>query len=144
MARITTHPSSQGEAPGGLAAGPLSNSVIGAFFDVYNELGYGFLERVYSKALAILLEEREFRVAREAMLEVHYHGQCIGTYRADLVVEQTIVIEIKAGPALPPGAKAQLINYLRSSGLEVGLLFHFGPSPGFQRVVSSRPHSKAR
>jgi GxxExxY protein len=138
MPRKQQNRSSLDGPPGGLEAGPLSNSVIGAFFSVYNDLGYGLPECIYGRALAILLRERGIHAAREAPIEVWYHGQCIGAYRADLIVDDTIVVELKAGPMLAPGAKAQLINYLRTSKLEVGLLFYFGPSPDFHRVVYSR------
>jgi GxxExxY protein len=115
----------------------LTREVIGAFFDVYNDLGFGLLESMYGAALTILLRERGFSVQCEHSLDVMYHGQRIGTYRADLIVEKTVVLELKAGAFLPPGSKPQLINYLRISGLRVGLLLWFGPVPEFKRVVVS-------
>jgi GxxExxY protein len=136
MTRIPTH-----TEPATLPALPLAHltrGVIGAFFDVYNELGYGFLESLYASALAIVLRERGFRVAREVALEVRFHGEQIGLYRADMIVEDTIILELKAGATLLPGSKAQLINYLRISGLQVGLVLFFGPTPEFTRVIASR------
>jgi GxxExxY protein len=73
------------------------------------------------------------------VFEACFHGQRIGVFRADMIVEDTVILELKAGAALLPGAKTQLINYLRMSGLQVGLLFFFGPVPEFKRVIASRP-----
>jgi GxxExxY protein len=119
----------------------LTREVIGAFFDVYNELEYGLPEQVYRSAMGIVLAERGFLCRSEVRLEVHFHGQHIGSYRADMIIEDRVILELKAGAALPPGSKAQLINYLRLSRLEVGLLLFFGPSPEFERVVVSRRRS---
>lgn len=123
---------------------PLTRDIIGAFFEVYNALGYGLLESMYVRALAILLRERGLFVQLESALDVVFHEQTIGTYRADMVVEHSVVVELKAGAFLPPGSKAQLINYLRLSGLEVGHLMWFGPIPEFQRVVLSRKGNDAQ
>ena len=126
-----------------LAEGRLTRQIIGSFFDVYNELGYGFLERVYREAFRIVLAERGFAVRCEVPVDIQFHGQHIGTYRADMIVDDRVIIELKAGAALPPGSKAQLLNYLRLSGREVGLLLFFGPTPEFQRVIASRSRSDA-
>ena len=123
---------------------PLTRSIIGAFFDVYNALGYGLIESMYAAALAIVLRERGFFVQVESALDVVFHDQTIGTYRADMVVEHSVVVELKAGAFLPPGSKAQLINYLRLSGVHIGLLLWFGPTPEFQRVVLSHPRNDAQ
>jgi GxxExxY protein len=116
----------------------LTRDIIGAFFDLYNALGYGLLESMYGAALSILLRERGHFVQREHALDVMFQGHCIGTYRADMIVEHSIVLEPKAGAFLSPGAKPQLINYMRLSGIEVGLLLWFGPVPEFKRTVLSR------
>jgi GxxExxY protein len=116
----------------------LTRDVIGVFFDVYNELEYGLPEQVYRSALHIVLAERGFLCRSEVKLDVHFHGHHIGSYRADVIVEDSVILELKAGAVLPPGSKAQLINYLRLSKLEVGLLLFFGPTPEFTRVVASR------
>jgi GxxExxY protein len=141
---MTAHRPDGGEAPASYARPRLTRDIIGAFFDVYNELGYGLLENMYAAALTIVLRERGFFVQCESALDVEFHGQRIGTYRADMIVEHAIVVELKAGAFLPPGAKAQLINYLRLSGSEVGLLLRFGPIPEFKRVVLSRVTANAR
>jgi GxxExxY protein len=138
MARITTHHSDESRPPGGLPWARLTRDIIGAFYDVYNDLEYGLLEQLYASALAIVLEERGFHVRREVPLDVVFHGRRIGAYRVDAIVNEAVIVEVKAGETLPIGSKAQTINYVRLSGLEVGLLLYFGPSPEFYRVVSSR------
>jgi GxxExxY protein len=124
--------------------GRLTREIIGVFFDVYNELGCGHFEQLYQAAMCIVLAERRVETRSEVQLDIHFHGQRIGWYRADIIVENAVILELKAGPALPPGSKAQLINYLRLSRLEVGLLLFFGPTPEFTRVVASRPRSDPR
>jgi GxxExxY protein len=109
--------------------------VIGAFYEVYNTLGYGFLEAVYARALERELRARGLSVAREVLVEVRYKGAVVGVFRADMLVEGRLVLELKATPALAPHDRAQLHNYLRGSGLEVGLLLHFGPEPEVRRVT---------
>ena len=121
-----------------LPEGALTERIIGAFYDVYNDLCYGLLERAYSAAMAILLAERGFLVSREVPFPLHYHGHEIGTYRADMIVENRVILEIKSGEVFPPGVKQQLTNYLRISRIEVGLILLFGPEPKFKRVVRSR------
>jgi len=135
---MTAHRSGGADASAPLDWHHLTRDIIGAFFDVYNALGYGLLESMYGAALLILLRERGHFVQCEHALDVMFRGQCIGTYRADMIVEHSIVLELKAGAFLSPGAKPQLINYMRLSGIEVGLLLWFGPVPEFKRVVLSR------
>lgn len=115
--------------------GALSGEVIGHFYDVYNELGYGFLEGVYVSALELVLLEHRIAVTREEAIDVVFHGRRIGVFRADLIVERKLILEIKAGAALPPGATSQLRNYLKASGIAAGLLLHFGPFPEIKRAV---------
>ena len=113
----------------------LTGAIIGAFYDVYNDLKYGLLERLYGAAMEIVLDERGFRVAREVSFDVVFHGRTIGVYRADFVVDGRVVVEIKTGAVLVPASRAQLMNYLRISRVRVGLLLFFGPEPSFKRVV---------
>lgn len=115
----------------------LTRDIIGTFFDVHNEMRYGLLEALYRAGLRIVLEERGFHVRREVPFVVHFHGQRIGEYRVDMIVEEKVILEIKAGATLVNGAKAQLTNYVRLSGLEIGLLLYFGPSAEFTRVIAS-------
>jgi GxxExxY protein len=114
----------------------LTGQVIGAFYTVYNKLGYGFRESVYSRALTIELRRCGLRVDREVSFTVYYEGEVVGRYRIDHLVEGRLVLEIKAGKLLAPTDRDQLLNGLRASNHEVGLLFHFGPRPAFYRVVA--------
>jgi GxxExxY protein len=114
----------------------LTQEIIGAFYMVYNELGYGFLESVYSNALSLELRLRNLRVQREVAVEVLYLGQPVGLYRMDQVVENRVLIEIKSSAAIAESDRRQLFNYLKACPLQVGLLFHFGPQPVFERFVS--------
>jgi GxxExxY protein len=112
----------------------LTRSVIGAFFKVYNSLGYGFLEHLYTMALERELLARGHRVARELWVEVHYDGVVLGKQRLDMVVDEVLVIETKSTQELHRRATRQLYSYLRATDLEIGLLLHFGPEPHFYRV----------
>ena len=114
----------------------LSDSVIGAFFEVYHHLGFGFLEHIYVSALEWELVARGHRVAREYRVPVMYKGAEIGIQRLDLVVDGKLIVETKATYELHKAAPRQLLNYLRATSLELGLLLHFGPEPRFYRVVS--------
>ncbi|MEO8563850.1 MAG: GxxExxY protein [bacterium] len=122
----------------------LTGRIIGAYYECYNELGFGFLESVYRRALAIELRARGIRVAEEASVEVAYKGVVVGAYRIDLLVENRVVVEIKASSVLGPTDRQQLLNYLRATELHVGLLLHFGPEPSFFRFVSERTGRRPR
>jgi GxxExxY protein len=122
----------------------LTHRIIGAFFHVYNALGYGFLEAVYARALELELARRGLQAAREASINVWYGEEIVGQYRADLLVENVVVVELKAHRTLVPQDRAQLLNCLRASDLEVGLLLNFGARPAFLRVVSSNETLPAR
>ena len=113
----------------------LTRSVIGAFFEVYNTLGFGFLEHLYVMAMERELLARDHDVARQVGVDVVYKGQRLGTQRLDLLVDQTVVVETKANYELHKAAHRQLYNYLRATNLAVGLLFHFGPEPRFYRII---------
>jgi len=111
----------------------LTEQIIGAFYDVYSKLGYGFLECVYVKALIIELKKRGLIPIPEYAIEVHYEGQLIGKYYADIVVNDLIILEIKSVRALAVEHEAQLLNYLKATPYEVGLLLNFGPKPETKR-----------
>jgi GxxExxY protein len=121
-----------------LLHGELTGEIIAAFYAVYNELGYGFLESVYVRALAIELFSRRMGVAREVPVSVFYKGVTVGTYRCDLLVADTVVVEVKSGIETDDSDRVQLLNFLRASGREVGLLLHFGPRATLRRVVDAR------
>jgi len=96
---------------------------------------------VYANALTVLLGVAGLRVEREVPFDIVFHGHTVGRYRADLIVESKVVVEVKAGRAVDPTHAAQLLNYLRASRLEVGLLLNFGPSAQFRRIVSTHRRS---
>jgi GxxExxY protein len=121
----------------GLLHHRITEQLIGLFFDVYNELGRGFLESVYVGALAVALDQIGLRHRREAALEVVFRGVSVGFFRADLLVEEKVVVEVKAARAIDPVHEAQLLNYMRASRFEVGLLLNFGPQPKFRRLACS-------
>src|SRR4051812_46300462 len=119
--------------PGGLSEEKLSRSVIGAFLTVHRKLGFGFLERIYSPALELELLDRGHRVAREAGVVIRYAGVEIAHQRIDMIVDEKLIVEIKATEKLHPDATRQLRNYLRATNLEIGLLLHFGRNPRVHR-----------
>ena len=111
----------------------LTEQIIGAFYTVYSALGYGFLENIYVKALMIELNRRGIKVNDELPIQVYYLGQIIGEYYADIVVSDLIILEIKAVKTLAVEHEAQLLNYLKATPYEVGLLLNFGPKPETKR-----------
>ncbi|NTU56715.1 MAG: GxxExxY protein [Anaerolineales bacterium] len=111
----------------------LTEQIIGAFFAVYSALGYGFLEKVYVKALMIELEKRGLKARDELPIHVHYGGHLVGEYFADLVVNDLVILEIKASKAIASEHEAQLLNYLKATPFEVGLILNFGPKPETKR-----------
>jgi len=113
----------------------LTELIIQAFYEVYNELGHGFLESVYEEAIYRVLRQKAVDVQRQSPLPVWFRGEQIGDFRADLIVAHTVIVELKAARALEPSHEAQLLNYLRASDLEIGLLLNFGPVPKIKRMV---------
>jgi GxxExxY protein len=111
------------------------HSIVGAFFAVYNYFGYGLSESVYTGGLELELIERGHEVVRELAVDVTYRGRHIAWQRFDMVVDSRVIVEIKATEKLPPYAERQLMNYLRASSFEVGLLLHSGPTPAFHRQI---------
>jgi GxxExxY protein len=117
----------------------LTYSVIGAFYEVYNILGFGFLERIYKRALEIELIARGHRVAREVDVRVTYKGHDIGWQRLDFVVDEVLVVEAKSTRMLDPDATRQLFNYLTATELRTGLLLHFGSKANVYRASRKQP-----
>lgn len=113
----------------------LTDSIIKTFFDVYNELGYGFLEKVYQNSLFIELKNRGFKVEAQKQIKVYYKNVAVGQYYADLVVNDLIILELKAAEGIIKEFEFQLINYLKANEIEVGLLLNFGMKPDFRRKV---------
>jgi len=116
----------------------LTEEVIGACFEVANELGSGFLESVYEKALLIALRKKNINVVTQAPVTVTFRGQQVGSFFADLLVEDEVIVELKAVKALVPEHLAQVINYLKATGLETALLVNFGS----RKVEYRRLHNK--
>jgi GxxExxY protein len=123
----------------GLKHSRLTSRIIGVFFEVYNELGPGFLESVYVEALALALCQGGLSVERETLLEVSFRGRIVGRFRADLIVGGTVLVEAKACSKLHLLHEAQVLNYLRATVLEVGLLLNFGPRPQLKRLLFDNP-----
>jgi GxxExxY protein len=120
---------------GGLVEEELTHSAIGGFFTVHRELGPGFLEHIYVLGLEKELTARGHKVSREVWVPVYFRGELLSYQRIDLLVDDKLVIEVKATERLHPRAKDQLISYLRATNLEVGLLLHFGYEAKFERAV---------
>ena len=114
----------------------ITGQIIKAFYKVYNILGYGFLEKVYENALAIELRERGLSVVQQAPIKVYYREQSVGDYYPDLLVDGKVIVELKAVEALADKHNAQLLNYLKATEIQVGLLLNFGPSkPEVRRKI---------
>ena len=113
----------------------LTQSIIGVFYEVYNELGHGFLESVYETAFEIALTAKGLPVRRQIEVPVWFRGKKIGDFTADMLVDKCVLLELKAGRALDHAHEAQLLNYLRATEIEVGLLCSFGLKPEFKRLA---------
>jgi len=122
----------------------LTQSIIGAFFTVHNTLGFGFLERVYSRALHVELEYRGHRVVRESPVTVTYRGIEVGRQRLDLIVDDKVIVEVKSSEQLPRDFTRQLYNYLKATRFEVGLFLHFRRSADFYRIVFKNDDKERR
>jgi len=128
----------------GLKYGDLTGSIIGVFYEVYNELGHGFLESGYQKSLEIALTSAGFNVHHEFEIPVWFRRQKVGDFSADLLVNRCVLVEIKAVRTLDGVHQAQLLNYLRATDIEVGLLLNFGIKPEFKRLVFDNPRKQIR
>jgi GxxExxY protein len=113
----------------------LTERIIGCFFEVYGELGPGFSEPVLRRALMIVLQQAGLRAEEEVRLQVYFRGHVIGTFFVDIVVEGTVLVEIKALPEIDSRSVGQLLNYLKAAGGGVGLLLNFGRRPEFSRKI---------
>jgi len=111
----------------------LTDKIIKISYKVYNKLGYGFLEKIYESAIAIELENENNSAVRQAPIQVFYDQKLIGEYFADILVENKVIVEIKASRQLVEENEAQLLNYLKATKMEVGLLLNFGPKPEVKR-----------
>jgi GxxExxY protein len=119
-----------------------TDSILKSFYEVYNELGDGFLESVYENALYIVLTEHGLHVERQKDISVFFRGNRIGDFKADLIVDEKVLIELKAVRTLDHAHEAQLINYLKAANIEVGLLLNFGRKPEFKRFIYNNKRKK--
>ena len=113
----------------------ITEKIIKAFFKVYNTLGYGFLEKIYENALIIELKKMGFHISQQYNIKVYYDGTMVGDYFADIIVDNNVIVELKAAEGLREEHKTQLINYLKATDKEVGLLLNFGKTPEFKRAI---------
>ena len=113
----------------------VTDQIIKAYYHVYNTLGYGFLEKVYENALVLTLRKWGLSVTQQLPIKVHFEGELVGDYFADVVVGGCVILELKCAEAINPAHEAQLLNYLKATDIEVGLLLNFGPKAEFRRKV---------
>lgn len=118
-----------------LKHGLITDQILQVFYDVYNELGHGFLESVYHRSLVIALKSTGLKVCSQMDVPVSFRGHRVGNFVADVLVENCVLLELKAARMLDSSHRAQLMNYLRATEIEVGLLLNFGERPEFKRVV---------
>lgn len=113
----------------------VTGKIIKVFYSVYNELGFGFLEKVYQNAMMIALKNSGLQAKAQKKIEVRFQGEIIGEYYADIVVNELVILELKATEYLIEEHELQLINYLKATNMEVGLLLNFGAKPEFRRKI---------
>lgn len=122
----------------------LTERIIGVFYDVYNELGYGFLESVYREAMRVALVQGGMKVDVEVPVPASFRGNVVGVFRADLVVDDAVLLELKTCDQLARQHESQTMHYLRATPIEVALLMNFGPAPRFKRFVLDNELKKQR
>ena len=120
----------------------LTGQIIKIFYKVYNSLGYGFLEQIYHNAMILELVSSGLKVETEKPIAVYYEGNIVGSFSADLVVEEKVILELKAKERIHEADEAQLTNYLRATLIEIGLLLNFGKTPEFKRKIFSNKNKK--
>src|SRR6476661_9909430 len=128
----------------GLKHKELTRKIIGVFYEVYNELGHGFLESVYQDSMVIALNARGVHACTPIDIPVWFRGTKVGKFEGDVLVENSVLLELKAARALDSAHEAQLLNYLRATDIEVGLLLNFGLRPEFKRLLFDNPRKAAR
>lgn len=121
----------------------LTQRIIAVFYEVYNELGHGFLESVYQESLILALKEVGLIAQSPIEIPVWFRGHQVGKFEGDVLVEKCVLLELKAARTLDSSHKAQLLNYLRATEIEIGLLLNFGVKPEFKRLIYDNPRKKA-
>jgi len=124
--------------------GELTQKIIGIYYEVYNELGTGFLESVYQKSLSLALESAGLTVCSRIDIPVWFRGHQVGQFEGDLLVEKCVLLELKAARALGSAHHAQLLNYLRATEIEIALLLHFGRKPELKRLAYDKSRENIR
>ena len=127
-----------------LKYGSITDQILRVFYDVYNELGHGFLESVYHRSLVLALRARGLEVRSRVSIPVWFRGERVGQFEADVLVEDCVLLELKAARMLDSSHRAQLLNYLRATEIEVGLLLNFGEKPEFKRLVFDNLKKRSR
>ena len=118
----------------------ITGKILKAFFKVYNTLGYGFLEKVYENAMLIELRKMGLKYSNQLPIKVFYENEKVGDYYSDILVEDKVIVELKAIEALAPEHETILVNYLKGTEIEVGLLLNFGPKPQYKRRVLTKEY----
>lgn len=114
--------------------------MIKSFYKVYNVLGYGFLEKVYQNAMFLELKKSSFLIEAQKKIKVYYEEVMVGEYYADLIIDGKVIVELKAAEGLVEEHENQLVNYLKATDIEIGLLLNFGKTPQFKRKIFSNDH----
>ena len=120
----------------------ITDDILKVFYDIYNELGYGFLEKVYQNAMYFELKNKGYKVEAQTPIKVYFKGQLIGEYYSDLLIENKVIIELKACDLLMNVHVAQLMNYLKATKIKLGLLLNFGEEPEFKRIIYTNDRKK--
>ena len=113
----------------------LTKAIIGCFYEVYNELGFGFIESVYENSLCLALRSRDLIVHQQIAIPVYFRGRVVGDFDADVMVNKSVLLELKTARDIDSSHLGQLMNYLKATEIEVGLVLNFGPKPQFKRIV---------
>ncbi|ADW70733.1 GxxExxY protein [Granulicella tundricola] len=137
---MTLSPEHNGRFQG--ASADITERIIGIFYDVFNELGYGFLESVYKEAMRVALLDAGLSAQAEANIPVYFRGAVVGIFKADLIVEQQVILELKTAEVISKAHEGQLTHHLMSSNIEVGLILNFGESPKFRRILLTNDRKK--
>ena len=122
----------------------LTESILKIYYEVYNELGYGFLEKIYQNAMYFELKSQGFKVEAQKQIKVYYKDNFVGEYYTDLLVEDKVILELKACSEIQFSHQSQLLNYLKSTEIEIGLLINFGENPEFKRLIFTNNRKKIR
>jgi GxxExxY protein len=120
----------------------ITDIILKVYYEVYNELGYGFLEKVYQNAMYFELKSLGYKVEAQKQIKVYFKQQLVGEYYSDLLVEDKVIVELKACDLLMNIHVAQIMNYLKATGIEVGLLLNFGEEPEFKRLIYTNNRKK--